>query len=273
MSLDAPDAPAPTRAPAGPAPTGPDPARAEAPPTRGRPQVEPADVREHGGRGAASDRRLLLQLVAYTGVTDPQPLLDAVAQSGLDVVVYADALDPRGLALLWSGEDDAPLVGPWRALQNEPAFASLTTRPGLTMTGRTYAVGYETDLDDVLVDRPRRRLADADLPWCVWYPLRRSGAFERLPAEEKKSILAEHGTIGMSFGAAGHAHDVRLAAHGLNHDDADFIVGLLGPKLAPLSVLVHRMRATRQTAEYIESLGPFFVGRKLGAYGPHLTRT
>jgi chlorite dismutase len=35
----------------------------------------------------------------------------------------------------------------------------------------------------------------------VWYPLRRSGKFAQLPADEQRVILAEHGAIGMSFGA------------------------------------------------------------------------
>ncbi len=49
-------------------------------------------------------------------------------------------------------------------------------------------------------------------------------------------ILAEHGTIGMSYGAADYAHDIRLACHGLDKHDNDFIVGLLGKELYPLSV-------------------------------------
>lgn len=257
--------PAPTAAPTPGRPAGP------SGPTRGRPQVEPADVREHGGQGAASDRRLLMQLAVFTGCDDPQPVVAAAQASGLDVVVYADAHDPQGVALLWSSEHDDDLVGPWRELLRHPSIAALAPQPEMTMTGRTYALGYETDLDEVLIDRPRTRMTDDALAWCVWYPLRRRASFERLPADEKRAILAEHGKIGMSFGAAGHAHDIRLAAHGLNRQDSDFVVGLLGPKLAPLSVLVQRMRATRQTAEHLESLGPFFVGKKLGAFGPHLS--
>ena len=32
----------------------------------------------------------------------------------------------------------------------------------------------------------------------------------------------------MSFGAADYAHDIRLACHGLDKDDNDFVVGLIG---------------------------------------------
>ena len=74
-------------------------------------------------------------------------------------------------------------------------------------------------------------------------------------------MLREHGGIGLSFGAAELAHDIRLACHGLDKNDNDFVIGLLGKKLYPLSALTERMRATVQTAQYIESMGPFFVGK------------
>ena len=74
-------------------------------------------------------------------------------------------------------------------------------------------------------------------------------------------MLAEHGGIGHAYGKAGYATDIRLAGHGLNKDDNDFIVGLLGKQLFPLSALVQHMRRTRQTSEFIQKMGPFFIGR------------
>ena len=65
----------------------------------------------------------------------------------------------------------------------------------------------------------------------------------------------------MAFGRAGLGHDIRLACHGLDKWDNDFVVGLLGPELHPLSIIVQRMRKTRQTSLHLERLGPFFVGR------------
>ena len=97
--------------------------------------------------------------------------------------------------------------------------------------------------------------------WGVWYPLRRSGKFAQLPDQEQRVILAEHGAVGMSFGAGDYAHDVRLACHGLDKEDNDFVVGLIGKDLYPLSAIVQVMRKTQQTALYLEKLGPFFVGR------------
>jgi len=54
---------------------------------------------------------------------------------------------------------------------------------------------------------------------------------------------------------------VRLACHGLDTNDNEFVIGLLGPQLHPLSRLIQDMRKSQQTAKYIQSLGPFFIGR------------
>ena len=102
-----------------------------------------------------------------------------------------------------------------------------------------------------------------DRPCASWYPLRRRGSFAQLPADEQRTILSEHGQIGMAFGAADYVHDVRLACHGLDRDDNDFVIGLIGKELFPLSALVQAMRKTQQTALYLDRLGPFFIGRKI----------
>ena len=101
------------------------------------------------------------------------------------------------------------------------------------------------------------------LPWHVWYPLRRTPAFARLEPQEQAHILREHAQIGMAYGAQGLASDVRLACYGLDADDNEFVIGLVGRELHPLSHLVQAMRRTRQTSEFIEKMGPFFVGHVL----------
>ena len=59
------------------------------------------------------------------------------------------------------------------------------------------------------------------------------------------------------------AHDIRLDCHGLDKVDNDFVVGLIGKDLHPLSHIVQSMRRTQQTSLYLERLGPFFVGRAI----------
>jgi chlorite dismutase len=169
--------------------------------------------------------------------------------------------DPRGIGLLTLSQDPKAFVNALRPLLNSSPFASLTQKPEYTMLGRTYSIGYEPDLKEILLDRPRRTVLNPDWGWAIWYPLRRSGRFAQLPADEQRTILAEHGAIGMSFGVGDYAHDVRLACHGLDKADNDFVVGLIGKDLYPLSAIVQTMRRTQQTALYLEKLGPFFVGR------------
>jgi Chlorite dismutase len=224
-----------------------------------------ADVSEHGrsaeGEATSLDRRLFMQLHAFGGSRDTGALARALESAGIEGVLYEDANDPTGVALLTLSEDPEAFVGGTRAfLQGEP-FSSLEPKPDFTMLGRTYAIGYEHDLEETLVERPRRRVLDPELRWAIWYPLRRAGSFEQLSREEQNRVLMEHGGVGMAFGRAGLGFDIRLACHGLDRNDNDFVVGLLGPDLHPLSVIVQRMRKTRQTSLHLERLGPFLVGR------------
>jgi hypothetical protein len=215
------------------------------------------------GEPQRSDRRLFLQFLAFGGCETTRPLAEAASAAGITGALYEDVNDPRGVALLTLSEDPAYFLDCVRPMLNGPSFRALVQKPEYTMLGRTYAIGYEPDLEEVLLHRPRRTVLNPEWKWAVWYPLRRSGKFAQLPADEQRVILAEHGTIGMSFGVADYAHDIRLACHGLDKDDNDFVVGLLGKDLYPLSAIVQTMRKTQQTSLYLERLGPFFVGRAL----------
>ena len=79
---------------------------------------------------------------------------------------------------------------------NGPGFSTLVQKPEYTMLGRTYAIGYEPDLPEVLVHRPKRTVLNPAWPWAIWYPLRRTGAFGRLSAKEQGEIIREHATRG-----------------------------------------------------------------------------
>ena len=236
-------------------------------PTEARRGPEPPDISEKGGvkngQPQRSDERLFMQFLAFGGCPDARPLAEALARAGVAGVLYEDVNDPRGIALLTFSQDPAFFVDRVRPALNAAPFGALVQKPEYTMLGRTYSLGYEPDLDDILLHRPVRTVLNPAWNWGVWYPLRRSGKFAQLPADEQRVILAEHGTIGMSFGSADYAHDIRLACHGLDKDDNDFVVGLIGKALYPLSAIVQAMRRTQQTALYLERLGPFFVGRAI----------
>lgn len=230
-----------------------------------RVRLEPPDLSERGGlkggQPQRSDERLFMQLFVYSGCDNVRAVVDWIARAPVDVVLYEDLNDPRGIAILTLGRDPNIFLDVVRPLLMDGPVATLAMKNDLTMFGRTYSLGYEPDLRAVLVDRPRRTVLNPEWRWAVWYPLRRHGRFSQLPPEEQRTILAEHGEVGMRFGAADYAHDIRLACHGLDRDDNDFVIGLIGKDLYPLSALVQVMRKTQQTSLYLERLGPFFVGR------------
>jgi hypothetical protein len=237
-------------------------------PAAGRGKLQPPDLSEKGGlkngEPQRSDERLFMQLLAFGECDEPRALLDHLSGAGVTAVVYEDLNDPGGVAVLTLDTSPDTFVDRVRPLLRSGPFSGLRPKPEFTMFGRTYAIGYEPDLREVLTERPRRTVLNPEWRWGVWYPLRRSGRFAQLPPEEQRTILAEHGAIGMTFGAADYAHDIRLACYGLDRDDNDFVIGLIGKDLFPLSAVVQAMRKTQQTSLYLDRLGPFFIGRKIG---------
>src|SRR3954452_24037766 len=232
---------------------------------RGRARMERPDLSEKGGlkdgHPQHSDERLFMQLLAFGECADARAVAAHMAGAADAVVVYEDLNDPHGIAVLTASQDPGVFISEVRPRLRSGPMAGLTLKPTYNMFGRTYSLGYEPDLHDALLERPRRTVTNPDWPWAIWYPLRRTGGFAQLPQEQQRTILAEHGQIGMSFGAADFAHDVRLACHGLDRDDNDFVIGLVGKDLFPLSAVVQTMRRTQQTSLYLDRLGPFFIGR------------
>ena len=224
------------------------------------------DISEKGmqdGQPTTLDRRLFVQFIALGGCRDVRPVISALGESGAEAALYLELCDPGGIGIVALAEDPEYFVNEWRSLLQTPPLASLQHHRRLDMCGRTYAIGYEPDLEEALLGRPRARILDPTNAWAVWYPLQRSKAFYTLPQQRRTQILREHGAVGRRFGAAGLATDIRLACHGLDREDNDFVIGLLGRQLHPLSAVVQEMRSTEQTSHYLERLGPFFIGRKV----------
>jgi hypothetical protein len=239
------------------------PARPAGPPARKT--YEMPDLREKAvtpkGETQILDRRLYLQLQVYTGCADPRAAAEALKASGLEAALYLDFNDPQGVAVVAMSEDPSGFTGRLRETLNAAPFSTMRRRPELTMIGRTYATGREANLEFMLLRKPRETVLNPDWPWAVWYPLRRKPLFAVLDPAEQGKILFEHAQIGMAWGAADAAHDVRVSCYGLDQDDNEFVIGLIGKELAPLSQCVQEMRKTVQTSKYIKKLGPFFVGK------------
>ncbi|MEL7087459.1 MAG: chlorite dismutase family protein [Planctomycetota bacterium] len=233
-------------------------------PARRPPTPPPPALDERGAAGQTSDTRLYFQLLVFTGCDDPAGVVEyAQRHAATSFVIYEAVNDPFGVGLLTFSREPHDFIRHTRKLIHDGPLRGCPPVPAMTMLGRSYALGYEPDLHDTLIERPTRHALNPETPWAVWYPLRRKGLFEKLPREEQNAILKQHGTIGFSFGRHGHAADIRLACHGLDVRDNDFVIGLMAPELTPLSKLVQAMRQTDQTSTYLEQLGPFFVGRAL----------
>jgi len=192
-----------------------------------------------------------MQLQVFGGCADPKPLATALEASRLEAVLYQDVNDPRGVGVLAMSEDPTALVGAYRDLLNSEPFAGLPLRSELTMLGRTYASGFEQDLEEWLFLRrggPRstRRGRGRSGTRCAGRA--RSGASRR---RSRGRSSASTRSSGVPNGDADLAHDVRLACHGLDVHDNDFVIGLIGRELHPLSHLVQTMRKTAQTSQYL----------------------
>jgi hypothetical protein len=234
-------------------------------------EIGPLDLAEKGrrnGKEISLDRRLFMKFTAFGGCGDPHAAIKALEEDGVTGALYLDANDARGIGIMVAAEDPDYFVSGLRTLFNRRPFIDFSHKSEFDMLGRTYSIGYEPDLEDTLLIKPQQKLLNPEHHWAVWYPLQRSKKFQTLPADHQRRILAEHGTLAKRYGIGGHAADVRLACHGLDKHDNDFIVGLLGPRLHPLSAVVQEMRKTEQTSQYLDSLGPFFIGKTVWQAAP-----
>jgi chlorite dismutase len=238
--------------------------------------LPPIDVNEYGGKKdgvrQSTNRRLFMQLLVFrvraeTPEKVATALLGTLRERKVPGVVYADTMDPWSLGLLTWSEDPARFVRDVRPLFSEPLLSSAELRPDFGMIGRSYATGHEPELEWTLLRRPIENVTNEAYRWHVWYPLRRKGAFAKLEPIDQSHILREHAALGIAYGQQELAHDIRLACHGIDAGDNEFVIGLVGKDLHPLSHLVQAMRKTRQTSEFIEKMGPFFVGYVLGSSG------
>ncbi len=237
---------------------------------------EPLDIREKGtpidGEPQYSDRRLYFQLHVFSHCYHPEVFIQHIQHSNYSppaAVFYDDLNNPTGFGVLLIAMDAASLMEQSLVLKDmQRKFdREISYRPEMTMIGRTYSSGREPDLEEWLINKPIRNVFNPDFPWAIWYPLRRKPEFYQLEPRDRNKILGEHAMLGRNYAAGGYASDIRLACFGLDTNDNEFLIGLVGPDLYPLSRLIQDMRKTKQTTKYIESLGPFFIGKVREQWG------
>ena len=172
-------------------------------------RLAPLDLSEQGvrdGQPIRLDRRLFLKFSAFGGCEAPDRGAAALAAAAVEGALYLDASDPTGIGVLAISEDPEAFTTVWRETFARPPFSGMRRKGEFDMLGRTYSIGYESDLEETLLRMPRRKVLDPANAWALWYPLRRSPDFYRLPGERRRKILGEHGAIGRRYGAAGVGH-------------------------------------------------------------------
>ena len=84
------------------------------------------EIREIGapinGELQYSTRRLFLQLQVFTGCAQPHELIESLKASSLEVVLYHDLNDPKGIGLLFMTEDADALVAETRRILTSAAI-------------------------------------------------------------------------------------------------------------------------------------------------------
>ncbi len=157
-----------------------------------------------------------------------------VRRAGSTGALYVDANDPQGIGIMVASEDPDYFVTRLATLFNRRPFADFVHRPRVRHA--------RSQLLDRLRVRPRGHTAreaarKAAEPREYTGPSGTRCSAPRssrpCPADHQRRILAEHGSLAKRYGAGGHAADVRLACHGLDSNDNDFIVGLARTQATP----------------------------------------
>ena len=119
------------------------------------------DFREKGrdqeGKLMTSDRRLFMQLQCFTQCKlHPSDYYKALKAAKFASVLYQDFNDPFGLGLLSFHENPEFFTKEVPDFFRQGVFSQLKHKPHFTMTGRSYSIGYENNLDYVLVRSAHR---------------------------------------------------------------------------------------------------------------------
>lgn len=225
-------------------------------------------LEEKGAGGKRMDKRMYFQMLVFDASSASEcgeceyKLHDRLKANKIPHIIYCDTQNPQALGVLLWSTDSNFFVTTVRPVLQENKFDKLTIRPGWTMFGKSYSNGHEQDLEFALLKKPVQAALAEDGKYGIWYPMRRKGEFYLLDPQTKCEYLLHHASIGRAYGTAGLAHDVRLNSFGIDGDDNEFVIGLVGKDLHPLSKVIQDMRMTAHTSMYMQKLGPFFVGYK-----------
>jgi len=208
-----------------------------------------------------SDNTLFLQLQVFDiePAAGPRAMVSALSrrlrEKRIDGVIYGDANDHRGIGLLTWATNPGDILDNVHALLGGKRFSALTPRPGWVMFGRVGSdQPYGTTVETLL---------NGSQSWAVWYPVRNKPEWGSLDAGSQQSVHDEHIEAAKSFIAEGRVSYARLACHGLDPEDNDYISYMAAADLGDISSLAEAIRGTAQVSTHTDKMGPVFVGRKI----------
>ena len=112
------------------------------------------DLSEKGrgpeGKPVSLDRRLFMQFMAFRNA-NLEFLTGEFERVSAQAVIYQDLNDAKGIGVMVYCEDPGYIVDQIHPILNHERLGEMEYREEFTMIGRTYSIGYEADLEDVLI--------------------------------------------------------------------------------------------------------------------------
>ena len=207
-----------------------------------------------------SDSTLFVQLQVFDiePAAGPRAMVSALSrrlrEKNVSSVIYGDAGDHRGIAILSWANNPGDILDNVHALLGGKRFSALTPRPGWVMFGHLSG--------DDATSAPEKVLAE-NASWATWYPVKNNSAWAGLSDDKQASSHREHGSIAAPFVDAGRVAHIRLDSNGLDAEGNHHVFGLLASDLLSISELQASMAGSAQVSQYTEKTGPIFVGRRI----------
>ena len=158
--------------------------------------------------------------------------------------------------LVWQVADELPVISDWHAELLASPLATGLERPHsyLSMTMRSI---YTNPLHTGAGGRDRLRSDGGTSDYLFVYPMVKTRAWYKLPADERQRIMNEHIAIGHEY------HNIKInTTYSYGLDDQEFVVAFEGDDPGEFLALVRELRDS-ESSSYTERDTPMFTCRRL----------
>ena len=203
-----------------------------------------------------------MKFTAFGGCADPQAAVAALAEDGVEGALYVDANDPQGIGLIVAAEDPGLLRDDAARAVQPPAVRGVHAqarvrhaRPHvldrLRARSRGHAV-HEAARQDAEPREPLGRVVSAAA---------RRRSFRRCRPIISAASWPSTARSRNATAPAGMPPTCASRATASTRTTTTSSSACSARTCIRLSAVVQEMRKTEQTAQYLDSLGPFFVGK------------